>query len=48
MPISWDELDDRALRSDRWTVRNTMQRVTETGDRMASMLASGQRLPALS
>jgi bifunctional non-homologous end joining protein LigD len=47
MPISWDELDDPELRSDRWTVRTALARVDEVGDLMAPMLADAQRLPPL-
>jgi bifunctional non-homologous end joining protein LigD len=46
MPIAWDELDDPDLRSDRWTIRDALDRVAEVGDLMAPMLGDAQRLPA--
>ena len=48
MPISWDELDDPDLRSDRWTIHDAIDRVAEIGDLMAPMLTDTQRLPDLS
>ena len=45
MPITWDELDDPDLRSDRWTIRNTADRLGEVGDLMAPMLTDAQQLP---
>jgi bifunctional non-homologous end joining protein LigD len=47
MPISWDELDDPELRSDRWTIRTTVDRIDERGDLMAAALDDPQRLPSL-
>ena len=46
MPITWDELDDPDLRSDRWTIRNAADRLSEVGDLMAPMLTDAQHLPA--
>lgn len=46
-PISWDELDDPGLRSDRWTVRSLPPRLSHVGDLWAGMLARPQRLPPL-
>jgi bifunctional non-homologous end joining protein LigD len=46
LPIAWDELDDRKLRSDRWTVRDVAARLADVGDLMAPMLADAQVLPA--
>jgi bifunctional non-homologous end joining protein LigD len=45
MPITWDELDDPDLRSDRWTIRTAADRISEVGDLMAPMLTDRQRLP---
>jgi len=45
MPITWDELDDPDLRSDRWTVRTAADRISEVGDLMAPMLSDAQHLP---
>jgi bifunctional non-homologous end joining protein LigD len=46
VPISWDELDDPDLRSDRWTIRTVTDRLAQVGDVMAPMLRDAQRLPA--
>jgi len=47
MPITWDDLDDPELRSDRWTVRDAPAQATERGDPMAPMLTDAQRLVPL-
>jgi bifunctional non-homologous end joining protein LigD len=44
-PISWDELDDPALRPDRWTVRDLLERVAEVGDLFAEAQTDAQVLP---
>ena len=46
-PIAWDELDDPALRPDRWTIRTILDRVEARGDLFASALGPGQSLPPL-
>jgi len=46
-PISWDELDDPALRPDRWTIRSILPRLLERGDLFAAALGPGQDLPKL-
>ena len=46
-PITWAELDDPALRPDRWTVRTIGERLAETGDLFAGALAGDQVLPPL-
>jgi bifunctional non-homologous end joining protein LigD len=46
-PISWDELDDPALRPDKFTVRNVLDRVAERGDLFRGALLEEQTLPAL-
>lgn len=46
-PITWDELDDPALRPDRWTIRTICDRLAEKGDLFAHLLGSAQRLPPL-
>jgi bifunctional non-homologous end joining protein LigD len=46
-PISWDELDDPALRPDRWTIRTILPRMAGRGDLFAPALALGQELPKL-
>ncbi|HYI66126.1 MAG TPA: DNA ligase D [Candidatus Limnocylindrales bacterium] len=47
MPISWDELEDRALRPDRWTIRDAPMRIAELGDPFAPVLTDAQDLPPL-
>jgi bifunctional non-homologous end joining protein LigD len=46
-PIAWAELDDPALRPDRWTVRTIAERLDATGDLFAGALAGDQDLPPL-
>jgi bifunctional non-homologous end joining protein LigD len=46
-PITWDELDDPALRPDRWTIRTILARVADRGDLFAAALGPGQELPPL-
>jgi bifunctional non-homologous end joining protein LigD len=46
-PISWDELDDPDLRSDRWTIRTALARVAARGDLFAAAQTDRQKLPAL-
>jgi len=46
-PISWDELDDPALRPDGFTIRTMPDRIAERGDLFRPVLAEGQRLPPL-
>ena len=44
-PITWDELDDPALRPDRWTVRDLFERVERVGDLFAAAQTDAQVLP---
>ncbi len=46
-PISWDELDDPDLRSDRWTIRTVVDRVDQLGDLFAPAQTDEQELPQL-
>jgi bifunctional non-homologous end joining protein LigD len=46
-PISWDELDDPDLRSDRWTIRTILARVAQRGDLFAAAQTDAQELPPL-
>ena len=46
-PIRWDELDDSALRPDRWTIASVGARLAAVGDAWAGMLELKQELPAL-
>ncbi|MGB8021625.1 MAG: non-homologous end-joining DNA ligase [Candidatus Nanopelagicales bacterium] len=47
MPIAWDELDDPSIRSDRWTIRDAIPRVTQRGDLFAGAQTDAQDLPPL-
>ena len=47
VPIEWDELDDDALRPDRWTIRTVLDRLAEHGDPLRRLIAMQQSLPAL-
>jgi bifunctional non-homologous end joining protein LigD len=47
MPITWDELDDPELRSDRWTVRDAVERMERVGDLWAEVQTLEQDLPSL-
>ena len=44
-PITWDELDDPALRPDRWSIRTILARVAEVGDLFAAAQTDAQVLP---
>ncbi len=46
-PISWEELDDPELRSDRWTIRTIVERVERLGDLFAGAQTDLQELPSL-
>nr|WP_148574849.1 DNA polymerase ligase N-terminal domain-containing protein [Nocardioides caldifontis] len=46
-PISWDELDDPALRPDGFTIRTVLERIRERGDLFRGALTTSQRLPTL-
>jgi bifunctional non-homologous end joining protein LigD len=46
-PIAWDELDDPALRPDRWTIRDIVERVADKGDLFADAQTDLQALPKL-
>jgi bifunctional non-homologous end joining protein LigD len=46
-PITWDELDDPALRADRWTIRSVLERLAERGDPWAALPGDRQVLPPL-
>jgi bifunctional non-homologous end joining protein LigD len=45
MPLHWDELSDRRLRPDRWTVRNASARVEAEGDPWKGMARRARKLP---
>ncbi len=47
MPITWDELDDPDLRSDRWTIRDAIERLEQIGDPFEPLVGVRQELPAL-
>ncbi|HLO35263.1 MAG TPA: hypothetical protein VK194_04240, partial [Candidatus Deferrimicrobium sp.] len=44
-PISWDELDDPALRPDGWTIRTIVERVERVGDLFTAAQTDAQALP---
>jgi bifunctional non-homologous end joining protein LigD len=44
-PIAWDELDDPALRPDRWTIRSILDRGAAIGDPFAAAQTDLQELP---
>ena len=47
VPIRWEELDDRSLRPDRWTIRTIGRRLAEVGDPLRELVGLQQQLPAL-
>jgi bifunctional non-homologous end joining protein LigD len=46
MPIHWEELSDRRLRPDRWTVENAAERLASEGDPWKGMTRRARKLPA--
>jgi bifunctional non-homologous end joining protein LigD len=46
-PIRWEELDESAIRSDRWTIQTIGPRVRKVGDLFAPATDLAQELPAL-
>jgi bifunctional non-homologous end joining protein LigD len=46
-PITWDELDDPALRPDAFTIRSVVERLRERGDLFRGVLQNAQHLPRL-
>jgi bifunctional non-homologous end joining protein LigD len=47
MPIHWEELSDRGLAPDRWTVADAADRLRSEGDAWKGIGRSARRLPAL-
>jgi bifunctional non-homologous end joining protein LigD len=45
-PITWEEVDDPALRPDAWSIRTIHERLAGAGDLFAPVLEGGQDLPA--
>jgi DNA primase len=45
MPIEWDELSDRRLKPDSWTVRNAGGRLASEGDAWKGMASRARKLP---
>ncbi|WP_232666020.1 DNA polymerase domain-containing protein [Pseudonocardia sp. TRM90224] len=45
VPIGWDELEDPALRPDRWTISDLPARLAEAGDPLVPLVGRQQRLP---
>src|SRR3954463_14947407 len=46
MPIHWEELGDRGLRPDRWTVKTAAARIASEGDPWKGMMRRARKLPA--
>jgi bifunctional non-homologous end joining protein LigD len=46
MPIHWDELEDRRLKPDAWTVRNAADRVRSEDDAWRGIGRKARALPA--
>jgi bifunctional non-homologous end joining protein LigD len=46
-PLRWEELDDAALRPDRWTLRSVLDRLERGGDPWADIARSAGGLPRL-
>ena len=47
VPIAWDELEDEALRSDRWTIRTVLDRLNVESDPLRPLIGVQQSLPSL-
>ena len=47
MPIVWDELSDRPLTPDRWTIRTAADRLAAEGDAWAGIGRHARRLPPI-
>jgi bifunctional non-homologous end joining protein LigD len=46
MPIEWDELEDRKLKPDRWTVATAADRLAAQGDAWKGMESRARKLPS--
>jgi bifunctional non-homologous end joining protein LigD len=46
MPIHWEELSDRKLKPDRWTIKNAGARLKAEGDPWKGMMRRARKLPA--
>jgi bifunctional non-homologous end joining protein LigD len=47
LPIHWDELSDRGLKPDRWTLRTAPERLESDGDAWHGMRRHAKSLPRL-
>ncbi|HEY8179870.1 MAG TPA: ATP-dependent DNA ligase, partial [Candidatus Limnocylindria bacterium] len=47
VPIRWEELDDPAIRSERWTIQTIAARIKKVGDLYAPATELAQELPSL-
>lgn len=47
VPIRWEDLDDKRLKPDKWTIRNVFERLEETGDPLRELVGLQQELPEL-
>jgi bifunctional non-homologous end joining protein LigD len=48
MPIHWEELSDRRLKPDRWTVRDGADRLASEGDPWTGLQRRARALPSVS
>jgi bifunctional non-homologous end joining protein LigD len=46
MPIEWEEVDDRKLKPDRWTVATAADRLASDGDAWKGMESRARKLPS--
>ena len=47
VPITWEELDDRRLKPDKWTIVDVADRIDAAGDPLRELIGLQQRLPDL-
>ena len=47
VPLAWDDLDDRRLRSDRWSVHDVLRHVRDHGDPLRDLIGLAQPFPRL-
>jgi bifunctional non-homologous end joining protein LigD len=47
VPIQWDELEERSMKPDRWTIKTVGKRLADAGDPMRDLIGLQQTLPEL-
>ncbi|MEY2398248.1 MAG: bifunctional non-ous end joining protein LigD [Actinomycetota bacterium] len=47
VPITWEEVGDRNLKPDKWTIKNALQRLEDAGDPLRELIGLQQTLPEL-